>query len=79
MRCTSLARQCMVLAIGIIHGCDLSNKMHTWLQPKKLKYAVLVVSIAAKAVYALYVTNKTECSSFESGYVVRMTKHLKEG
>ena len=29
--------------------------------------------------YALYITNKLECSNFESGCAVQMAKHLKEG
>ena len=44
----------------------------------KRSNAVLAIDIAAKGVYTLYITNKTECFSFKSGCVVRLAKLLKE-
>ena len=31
-----------------------------------------------KTIYLLYIANKTECSSFKSGCVLQVTKHLIE-
>ena len=39
---------------------------------------MLAVYIAKKALFALYITSKTECFSFESRCVVWVVKHLKK-
>ena len=63
----------MAFAVDIMHGYGLSNKTHSQLQIKKARGA-LAINIAAKVLYTLYISNKTECSSFESGYVIWVVK-----
>ena len=74
----------MPLAIDVMHGRVPSNKMHTQLQPKKIKIgrityvAVICVVWQQKALYTLYTTIKTERFSFKTGCVIQVVKHLKE-
>ena len=69
----------MVLSINIMHGPGLNSKMHTLLQPKetKVRLYLIVVDIAAKALYTLYIST-TDHFSFKSRCVVRVAKHLEE-
>ena len=49
MCCISLKRQSMFLAIDILHGHGLSNKMRPQLQPKKTQVmAVLVTDLTVQ-------------------------------
>ena len=56
----------MTLAVNIMHGHGPSNKIHHQLQAKKtnLRKAVLVVNIATKVFYALFIAKKTEHTPF---------------
>ena len=67
----------MALAIDISDGRGLSNKAcHELLLKKEQGNAVLAFLFA---VNNLYITNKTECFSLNSGRDVRVSKHIKEG
>ena len=54
--------------------------MRTQLQPKKTKVSlyILAFTMAAKELYALYTTNKTEHFSFKRGCVIQVAKWFKE-
>ena len=53
MHCTLLSRQSVILAVNLMHGRGLSNKLHPWLQPKKAKVR-LYCSVFAFTVWLLF-------------------------
>ena len=68
----------MVLAVDIMHGCGPSNKMYPLAVTAKERISSMSLMYQQKALYTLYITNKTEHFSFKSGYVERVVKHLKK-
>ena len=76
MHCTLLTRVSMVFAVDIMHEHGLSNKMHPQLQPKKAMIRLYWLLISEQKEYMLYVPNKTERFSFNSGYVKAFRKRL---
>ena len=63
----------MVLAVDIMYGRGSSNEMCPQLQPKKTKVRLYLLLVKQLREF----TNKTEHSSFQSGCVIRVVKHLK--
>ena len=69
----------MVLAINIIDGRGLSNKMRHELLPKKSKVMLYLPFISQqKAFNQLKITNKTERFSLKSGLAMQFAKLIKE-
>ena len=72
-------RRNTALAINKIHGHGPCSQIGIQLQPKKAMVRLLWPLIwQQKALYVLYIANKTKFFSFKSGCVLRVPKRLKE-
>ena len=69
----------MTLAVDVTDGRGFSNEEHCEFLPKKSKVMVYLLFIKwLKAFNQLYITNKMEGFSFQSGSAMRFAKLIKE-
>ena len=69
----------MTLAIDITDRRNLNNEVHHELLPKKSKVMPCQPFILQEKTFnQLYITNKTERFSFQSGHAMRVMKLIKE-
>ena len=62
----------MTLAIDTVDGCGLSNEAYHKVLSKKSK----VMLYYLQGINQLYITNKTECLSYESDHPMQVVKLL---